>query len=134
MAGESAVCRVRDGDKLRPGRTDRSGLCIVEGVKERQYQVQVDMKGMARLEWRKWDMFSNPEKGTVAYNDKTFVAQLEMPGGEKTIGDLDLTRGLNGEVRVFVSTGKVERNTSGLALVELEPVRYRLENISFLMS
>jgi len=132
VSGHSAVCRVRDGDKLRPGRTDRSGLCVVEGVKERQYQVLVDMTGKARLEWRDWDMFSNPEKGTVAYNDKTFVAQIEITGFGKTIGDLDFTRGLNGEVEVYLGGGKVERRTSGLALVELEPVKYRLEDISFL--
>jgi len=131
-AGHSAVCRVRDGDKLRPGRTDRSGLCMVEGVKKRQYQVLVDMTGKARLEWRKWNMFSNPEKGTVAYNQETFVAQMLVHGRDTTVGDLDFTRGLNGEVEVHLEGGKVERSTEGLALVELEPVKYRLENISFM--
>lgn len=132
VSGDSAVCRVRDGDKLRPGRTDRSGQCLVEGVKERKYQVLVDLTGMARLEWRRWDMFSNPEIGTVAYNDKTFIAQLERKAGDKILGDLDFNRGLNGEVLVFITGDQVEKRTKGLALVELEPVKYRLENISFL--
>ena len=132
LAGDSAVCRVRDGDNIRPGRTDRSGLCMVEGVKERQYQVLVDMTGKARLEWRRWDMFSNPEKGTVAYNEETFVAQMLVAGRDPTVGDLDFTRGLNGEVEVHLEGGKVERSTEGLALVEMEPVKYRLENISFM--
>jgi len=90
------------------------------------------MTGKTRVEWRKWDMFSNPEKGTVAYNEDTFVSQM-LVGGDMTIGDLDFTRGLNGEVEVFLEGGKVERKTAGLALVELEPVKYRLENISFLV-
>ena len=132
VAGDSAVCRVRDGDKLRPGRTDRSGLCLVEGVKERKYQVLVDMTGLARLEWRDWDMFSNPQIGTVAYNEQTFVAQLEGTEGDRIIGDLDFNRGLNGEVLVFVSGDRIEKRTKGWALVELEPVKYRLENVSFL--
>jgi len=132
VSGDSAVCRVRDGDTLRPGRTDRSGLCLVNGVKERKYQVLVDLTGLARLEWRKWDMFSNPEVGTVAYNEQTFVAQVEGMAGDKIVGYLDFNRGLNGEVLVHVSVDQVLRRTAGWALVELEPLKYRLENVSFL--
>lgn len=132
LCEKSAVCRVKDGDTLRPGRTDMSGMCIVEGEKMRKYQLLVDMTGMARLEWRKWDMFSNPEIGTVAYNDKTFVGKLERDNGDTVIGELDYARGLNGEVLVFVNAEQVEKKTKGWALVEIEPVKYRLENITFL--
>ena len=41
----------------------------------RQFQVLVDLAGLARLEWQQWDMFSRPLIGTVAYNDRS--ARLE---------------------------------------------------------
>jgi len=132
VSGDSAVCRVRDGDKLRPGRTDMSGLCLVAGVKKRKYQVLVDLTGLARLEWRKWDMFSNPEIGTVAYNEQSFVGQVQGMAGDKIVGDLDFKRGLNGDLVVHVSGDQVLRRTAGWALVELEPLKYRLEKVSFL--
>jgi len=132
LCEKSAVCRVRDGNTLKPGRTDMSGMCMVEGIKMKKYQLLVDITGMARLEWRRWDMFSNPEIGTVAYNDKTFVGKLERDNGDTVIGELDYTRGLNGEVLVFVNAEEVEKKTKGWALVEIEPVKYRLENITFL--
>jgi len=131
---KSAVCRVIDGDKARPGSTDSSGLCLVDGIKERKYQVLVDVTGMARLEWREWDMFSNPTFGSVAYNENVFVGQMKVETGESVIGTLDYSRGLNGEIIAMIKRGKLETQTAGLALVELEPVRYQLENISFLAS
>jgi len=39
LSGISAVCRVRDADKLLPGSTDKSGLCRILNVKYSDYQV-----------------------------------------------------------------------------------------------
>ena len=92
---DMAICRIKDGDSLMPGRTDKSGTCLVEGRKVAEYQVLVDRVGMARLEWRHWDMFTKQEIGSVAYNHQFFIARLEMHG-EDIVGDLDYGRGMNG--------------------------------------
>ena len=98
----------------------------MQGVKESQYQVLVDLFAMARLEWRAWDMFMEPSLGSVAYNEKTFVGQIETEGGERRIAELDYHRGMNGEFVLEVS------KTEGWVLVEREPIKYSLENVTFL--
>ena len=97
---DMAICRIRDGDHMIPGWTDIRGDCIGEGRKEDDYQVLVDMVGMARLEWRHWDMFTKPEIGSVAYNENLFIGRIEK-NRELVIGDLDFGRGMNGDIRAF---------------------------------
>ena len=122
--------RCRFGHRLEPGRTDLSGNCVVRGVKHKQYQVLVDMFAMSRLAWATWNMFSAPVQGNVAYNDNTFVGLLgNTSTGVQIIAELDYTRGLNGEYFYYVSEDEVRTDTSGLALMETEPIRYSLDNV-----
>jgi hypothetical protein len=97
-------------------------------------QVLVDLSGLGRLEWRPWDMFTRPEIGTVAYNSQTFVGRFRhgtsTAAAHFVVGDLDFNRGLSGNIRAFVSANTTEMSIEGEALVELEPIAYRLENIS----
>jgi len=94
-------------------------------------QVLVDLSGLGRLEWRPWDMFTRPEIGTVAYNSQTFVGRFRHgTGAHFVVGDLDFNRGLSGNIRAFVSANTTEMSVEGEALVEMEPIAYRLENIS----
>ena len=129
-AKDIAICRVKDGDNLLPGRTDKSGYCMVEGRKEAGYQVLVDSVGMARLEWRYWDMCDKPEIGSVAYNQQLFIASLDMHG-EEIVGDLDYGRGMSGEIRAFSKNMKQVKRTEGQVLTDVEPIKYQLENIIF---
>ncbi len=100
-------------------------------------QVLVDLGGLARLEWRHWDMFTRPEIGTVAFNAHTFIGRAarmatESPHRGVVIGELDFNRGLSGNIRTFVSVNTTELSVEGEALVEIEPTAYRLENISLI--
>merc|ERR1719278_1558256 len=101
---------------------------VVEGRKEANYQVLVDLGGIARLEWKRWDMFSSPHIGTVAFNQKIFVGSLVLEDDEEIVGELDYKRGMNGDIQAIVD-GKLVKRTEGRALVETEPVRYQLEEI-----
>ena len=58
------------------------------------------MSQFSRNEWVYWDMYTMPIVGTVAYNDKTFVASFNMENNNQIIGELDTKRGLNGNIRV----------------------------------
>ena len=99
-------------------------------MKHKQYQVLVDMFAMSRLSWTTWNMFSAPVQGNVAYNDNTFVGLMgNTSAGDQIIAELDYTRGLNGEYFYYVSEDEVTSDTSGLALVETEPIRYSLDNV-----
>ena len=129
---DMAICRIKDGDSVLPGRTDKSGYCLIEGRKEAEYQVLVDSVGMARLEWRHWDMFTKPEIGSVAYNERFFIARFER-NGEEIVGNLDFGRGMYGEIRAFTKNMKQMKRTEGQVLVEVEPIKYQLENITFLV-
>ena len=85
-------------------------------------------------------MFTSPQIGTVAYNANTFVARFTSRqhgggsggGGSPVIvvGDLDFNRGLSGNIRAHVNVNTTELSVDGEALVEIEPIGYRLENIS----
>merc|ERR1719278_648264 len=101
---------------------------VVEGRKEANYQVLVDLGGIARLEWKRWDMFSSPHIGTVAFNQRSFVGSLLLDDDEEIVGELDYKRGMNGDIQAIVD-GKLVKRTEGRALVETEPVRYQLEEI-----
>merc|ERR1719278_1635508 len=101
---------------------------VVEGRKEANYQVLVDLGGIARLEWKRWDMFSSPHIGTVAFNQRSFVGSLLLDDDEEIVGELDYKRGMNGDIEAMVD-GKLVKRTEGRALVETEPVRYQLEEI-----
>ena len=127
---DMAICRIRDGNHLIPGWTDSSGDCVGEDRKEDEYQVLVDMVGMARLEWKHWDMFTRPEIGSVAYTENMFIGRIEK-NGELVIGDLDFGRGMNGDIRAFERKNKRTKKIEGEVLVEVEPVKYEVENITF---
>lgn len=130
VSGDSAVCRCRFGHKLEPGRTDLSGHCIVRGAKNREYQILVDMYGMTRVNWKKWNMFSDPALGTVAFNDNTFVGlMIPSQGSLKRISELDYNKGLYGELSLQLSEDEIKSDTKGWALVETEPIKYTLENV-----
>ncbi len=43
--GDSAVCRVRDGDEQRPGRTDLSGSCLAGPGWDKHTDYQVGWAG-----------------------------------------------------------------------------------------
>jgi len=130
VKGENAICRIRKGHKIIPGRTDKSGQCIIGSSKLDNYQVLVSLGGLARYEWKDWDMFKRPHVGTVAFNEKTFVGCIENDIGEDFIGELDLNSGMNGEISTALSSnGRLIRLTHGKSLVEIEPISYQLENI-----
>lgn len=133
---DSAVCRCKFGHRYEPGYTDLSGNCVVQGVKESEYQVLVDMFAMARLDWRLWDMFMVPSLGSVAFNERTFVGQMRISTttGEDTkrIAELDYQQGLNGEFVVEVSPERRDSKTEGWVLLETEPIKYSMENVTFL--
>ena len=125
--------RCKFGHQYEPGYTDLSGNCVVQGVKESEYQVLVDMFDMARLEWKVWDMFMVPSLGSVAYNEKTFVGQMVPSGTEqRRMAELDYGRGLNGEFVLEVSPDIMDSKTEGWVLVETEPIKYSMENVTFL--
>jgi len=83
-------------------------------------------------------MFTRPEIGTVAYNSHTFVGRFRhgksattgTAGAAFVVGDLDFNRGMSGNIRAFVTANTTEMSIEGEALVEIEPIAYRLENIS----
>ena len=106
-------------------------ICRIKvlGRKEAEYQVLVDREGMARLEWRHWDMFTKPEIGSVAYNERFFIARFER-NGEEIVGNLDFGRGMYGEIRAFTKEMKQMKRTEGKVMVEIEPIKYQLENIN----
>ena len=52
------------------------------------HQVLVDRTGQARLEWQRWDMFTNPLLGSVAYNEKIFVGQAVGSGGGRVLAEV----------------------------------------------
>ena len=93
-------------------------------------QVLVNLGGLARLEWRHWDMFTREAIGTVAYNAHTFVARFRSGQSGLVVGELDFNRGLSGNIRAYVDANTTELSANGEALVEIEPDSYRLENIS----
>lgn len=63
-------------------------------------KVLVDPTSLSRYEWRYWDMYRVPEPGTVSFNHRTYVASFTLESGREIIGELDLTRGLNGNIKV----------------------------------
>jgi len=130
MVKDRAICRIKDGDDLIPGRTDIGENCLGEGIQKIDYQVLVDLVGMARLEWRHWDMFTRPQIGSVAYNENIFIGRFQKDG-VPVIGDLDFGRGMNGDIRAFLRNNKEVKRTIGEVLVEVEPIKYQLENIIF---
>ena len=125
-------CRCQSGHRYEPGHADLSGNCVVQGVKRSNYQVLVDTFGMARLEWRRWDMFMVASLGSVAYNEKTFVGEMTTSQGETRIAELDYQRGLSGQFLVEVSLDTEESATQGWVLIETEPIKYNMENVTFL--
>eukprot|EP00088_Acartia_fossae_P014178 TRINITY_DN17561_c0_g1_i1.p1 TRINITY_DN17561_c0_g1~~TRINITY_DN17561_c0_g1_i1.p1 ORF type:complete len:549 (+),score=101.19 TRINITY_DN17561_c0_g1_i1:54-1700(+) len=137
--GSSAVCRVRDGNRDRAGRTDLSGSCLAGPgyTKHSEYQVLVDLSRFSRHEWRYWDMFTMPIVGTVAYNtDKTYVASFQMAvdadtGGkdQQIIGELNTERGLNGNIKAYISETEIKLSTEGSVLVEIEPQKYIIDTV-----
>jgi len=129
--GISAVCRVRDGNRRRAGRTDTSGSCLAGPgyTKHSEYQVLVDLSLFSRNEWVYWDMFSRPITGTLAYNDNTFVASFNLDTDKQIIGELDTKRGLNGNIRAYISEDKTKLSTQGSVLVEIEPTGYIIDDI-----
>ena len=50
---------------------------------------------------------------------------------DRIISELDYARGLSGEFVWQMSEDSVKTETSGLALVETEPIRYSLEDLVF---
>jgi len=131
LVENTAVCRVRDGSRLRPGRTDLSGSCIAGPglVKHSNYQVLVNPTRLSRYEWKYWDMYRRPEPGTLAFNDVAFVASFRVEDGPRMVGELDFSRGLNGNIKAFVTETRTELSTQGTALVEIQPISYVLDNI-----
>jgi len=127
----SAVCRVRDGNRQRAGRTDLSGSCIAGPgwVKHTEYQVLLDPFSLSRYSWLYWDMYTMPKIGTVAYNTDSYVGAFNRSTGTNIIGELDFNRGLNGNIKAYISENHTELSVEGAALVEIEPVSYRLESI-----
>ena len=125
-------CRCQSGHRYEPGHADLSGNCVVQGVKRSNYQVLVDTFGMARLEWSRWDMFMVASLGSVAYNEKTFVGEMTTSQGETRIAELDYQRGLSGQFLVEVSLDTEESATQGWVLIETEPIKYNMENVTFL--
>ena len=125
-------CRCKSGHRYEPGYADLSGNCVVQGVKRSHYQVLVDTFGMARLEWRRWDMFMVASLGSVAFNEKTFVGEMTSSQGERRIAELDYQRGLSGQFVVELSLDKEETATSGWVLIETEPIKYNMENVTVL--
>ena len=88
------------------------------------------MYGMTRVNWKKWNMFSDPALGTVAFNDNTFVGlMIPSPGSLKRISELDYNKGLYGELSLQLSEDEIKSDTKGWALVETEPIKYTLENV-----
>ena len=126
------LCRCKSGHRYEPGHADLSGNCVVQGVKRSNYQVLVDTFAMARLEWRRWDMFMVASLGSVAYNERTFVGEMTSSQGERRIAELDYQRGLSGEFVVEVSLDTEESATQGWVLIETEPIKYNMENVTFL--
>ena len=126
------MCRCKSGHRYEPGHADLSGNCVVQGVKKSHYQVLVDTFGMARLEWERWDMFMMASLGSVAYNEKTFVGEMITGQGGRRIAELDYQRGLSGQFVVEVSLDTEETATQGWVLIETEPIKYNMENVTFL--
>ena len=135
--GHTSICRGYHQNQLVPGSTDPRGKCVVaffgKTFKLESYQVMVDPTSTSRLEWRYWDIFTKRPIGLVAYTDQdTFVARVKSkknPAKYK-FGDLQPRRGLSGDIGVFYGN-KVEYVTKGEILVEVEPIKYKLENLQF---
>lgn len=138
--GQSSVCRGYYKNQMVQGSTDVQGRCAVGFFKEvhrlEQYQVLVDSTSMARLEWFKWDIFTKLPIGLVAYTeDKTYVARYQDPETQKWyFGDLDPRRGLSGDIAVYFSDSRpMIYATKGEILMEIEPVRYMLQDTQYHM-
>eukprot|EP00094_Tigriopus_californicus_P011563 TCALIF_11168-PA protein Name:"Similar to uzip Protein unzipped (Drosophila melanogaster)" AED:0.09 eAED:0.09 QI:0/0/0.5/0.5/1/1/2/1441/488 len=138
--GQSSVCRGYYKNQMVQGSTDVQGRCAVGFFKElhrlEQYQVLVDGTSMARLEWFKWDIFTKLPIGLVAYTeDKTYVARYQDPETQKWhFGDLDPRRGLSGDIAVYFPDSRAMKYaTKGEILMEIEPVRYMLQDIQYHM-
>jgi len=134
LVGSSAVCRVRDGNRQRAGRTDLSGSCLAGPgwSKHADYQVLVDPTSLARFEWMYWDMYTLPQIGTVAYNSHSYVGRFQMEPENHIIGELDFSRGLNGNIKAYVSEKKTEMSVQGSALVEVDPIKYKIDSVELL--
>ena len=48
-------------------------LLILSIICKTSFQALVDLFSMARLEWRHWDMFTDPPVGTVAVHEKVYL-------------------------------------------------------------
>ncbi len=85
------------------------------------------MSQFSRNEWVYWDMYTMPIVGTVAYNDKTFVASFNMENNNQIIGELDTKRGLNGNIRVsrFFNYQENQNATKDMYENEVNSIYYR---------
>ncbi len=134
-----SVCRGYFQNVLLPGSTDVRGRCLVTFGEEQHvlesYQVLTDASSMARLEWTKWNIFTKLPFGSVAYTEQdTYVTRFwEEDARRYRFGDLNPRRGLTGDVAVFLANGTLKYMTEAEVLVEIEPVKYELDDIDFVM-
>ena len=129
-----ALCRGFHQSTLQAGFTDVRGNCVIGFAdniyKLDAYQVMVDARQTSRLEWRKWDIFTKRPIGMVSVLEGAFAARAEDARGRLRFGDLRPRRGLSGNI-ALLNGDKVEYVTQGEILVEIEPVKYKLEKVEF---
>ena len=131
-----SICRGWHQNQLLPGNTDQSGKCQVGffgrlyGINE--YQVLVDPGDTSRLEWRKWNIFTKLPIGLVAFVEEDAFVARHSENGEYRFGDLSPRRGLSGDIAIFPNRDQVQYFTEGGILVEVEPVKYNLDDLDFI--
>ena len=128
-AGNTGVCRQRRGHLVEPG-SFQGGVCtLLEGDRlEDNFQVLVDLYGLARLEWRHWDMFTGLSVGSLSYQAGSYVASTHL-NSSTLVGDLRPARALSGDITVWAGNQTVT-SREGEVLLELEPLRYQIDEVS----
>ena len=128
MREGSGVCRQRRGGEVEAGSLSVGQCWLVQGGRlEAEFEVLVDMYGLARLDWSYWDMFTGVSVGSVSYHRETYVASLTS-NSTTLVGDMSLARGLSGDISAW-ATNQTVFSSSGRVLVEMEPVRYQIEEL-----
>lgn len=140
-ASGEAVCRGYHASVLSPGHVDpASGRCLVghggRAHSRDAYQVMVDPTATARREWRPWDIFTRLPLGAVALlGEDGFVARYRDGNGNNGssyhVGDLNPRRGLSGDIALYPDDRVRTVTRGGEVLVEVQPVRYRLEEVEY---
>ena len=127
--GNTGVCRQRRGHDVEAG-SFQAGVCtLLEGTQlEDNFQVLVDLYGLARLEWRYWDMFTGLSVGSLSYQSGSYVASTLL-NSSRLVGDLRTARGLSGDIAVWAGNQTVT-SRAGQILLELEPLRYQISEVS----